>query len=40
MNYDIIDDLIYKRFYKDNKIVIRFNKVLDLIGKLDNITLY
>ena len=39
-NYNVIDDFVYERFYSDNKIVIKFNKILDLIDKLDDTTLY
>ena len=40
MNYDVINDLVYKRLHEINKSVIKSNEIFDLIDKLDDMTLY
>ena len=39
-NYNIINNLIYKRLYEINKFVIKLNNVFDLINKFDDTTFY
>ena len=40
INYDVINNLVYKKLHKINKSVIKSNEIFDLINKFDDITLY